>query len=92
MLTAFRGTVPDGWFTKAIGPETTVQLVTVNGDRAYWITGDPHQFFYDGPTGFVEDTRRWVGDVLLWADGPITYRLESALGREASIAIAESMD
>ena len=31
-------------------------------------------------TGFVDDSRRWVGDVLLWADGPITYRLETSLG------------
>jgi hypothetical protein len=92
LLTAFRGTVSDGWFTKAIGPGTTVQPVMVDGQRGYWITGDPHQFFYEGPAGFVEDSRRWVGDVLLWADGAITYRLETTLGREAAIAIAESMD
>jgi len=92
VLTAFRGTVPDGWFAKTIGPGTTVQLVLVDGHRGYWITGDPHLFFYEGPSGFVDDTRRWVGDVLLWADGPITYRLETSLGHEAAIAIAESMD
>jgi hypothetical protein len=92
VLTAFRGAVPDGWFAKTIGPGTTVQLVIVDGHRGYWITGDPHLFFYEGPSGFVDDTRRWVGDVLMWAEGPITYRLETSLGREAAIAIAESMD
>jgi hypothetical protein len=92
ILTAFRGAVSDGWFTKAIGPGTTFERVRVGGQLGYWVTGDPHQFFYEGPAGFVEDSRRWVGDVLLWADGTITYRLETSLGRNAAIAIAESMN
>ena len=91
ILTQFRGTVEDGWFTKILGPDTTVELVRVGALRGYWITGQPHQFFYEGPNGFVDETRRLVGDVLLWADGPITYRLETSLGRDAAIAIAESM-
>ena len=91
LLTQFRGTVDDGYFSKILGQDTTVELVLVDGGRAYWISGQPHQFFYEGPRGFVEDSRRWVGDVLLWADGPITYRLETSLGREAAIDIAESM-
>ena len=91
ILTQFRGTVDDGWFTKILGPDTTVELVQVGDLRGYWITGQPHQFFYEGPNGFVDETRRMVGDVLLWADGPITYRLETSLGRDAAIAIAESM-
>jgi len=91
LLTQFRGTVNDGYFSKILGQDTTVELVLVDGGRAYWISGQPHQFFYEGPRGFVEDSRRWVGDVLLWADGPITYRLETSLGREAAIDIAESM-
>jgi hypothetical protein len=91
ILTQFRGTMDEGWFTKILGPDTTVELVPVGDLRGYWITGQPHQFFYEGPNGFVEETRRLVGDVLLWADGPITYRLETSLGRDAAIAIAESM-
>ena len=91
LLTEFRGTVQDGYFSKILDPATTVQLVLVNGERAYWISGQPHQFFYEGPNGFVEDSRRWVGDVLLWAEGPITYRLETSLGRAAAIDLAESM-
>jgi hypothetical protein len=91
LLTEFRGTVQDGYFSKVLGQDTTVELALVDGRRAYWISGNPHMFFYEGPDGFVEDSRRWVGDVLLWADGPITYRLETSLGRDAAIDIAESM-
>jgi hypothetical protein len=39
----------------------------------------------------VSDSRRWVGDTLLWTDGGTTYRLETALGRDAAIRIAESL-
>jgi hypothetical protein len=91
ILTEFRGTIDDGWFTKVLGPDTTVELVQVGDLRRYWITGQPHQFFYEGPNGFVDETRRMVDDVLLWADGPITYRLETSLGRDAAIDIAESV-
>ena len=91
VLTAFRGAVDDGWFTKVLGPGTTLERVPVGGQPGYWVSGDPHQFFYEGPKGFVEESRRRVGDVLLWADGPITYRLETSLGRDAAIAIAETL-
>ena len=60
------------------------QLVSVNGERGWWVSGDPHFFFYEGPNGVVSDERRWVGDVLLWADGPITHRLETSLGEAAA--------
>jgi hypothetical protein len=66
--------------------------VRVGDARGYWLSGEQHLFFWEGPEGFVDDARRWVGDVLVWADGPITYRLETSLGREAAIRIAESMD
>jgi len=91
LMTAFRGAVDNGYFTKAIDLGTTARLVTVNGERAYWLSGAPHFFFYEGPSGRIEDPRRWVGDALLWADGPITYRLETALGPDRAIEIAESV-
>jgi hypothetical protein len=92
VLTAFRGVVDDGFFSKVIGSgTTTVEDVTVHGGRGFWVSGDPHFLFYTGPDGFVDDDRRWVGDALLWARGPITYRLETSLGREAAIGLADSM-
>jgi hypothetical protein len=91
VLTAFRGAVGDGFFTKVINLDTTVRPVRVDGRRAYWLSGDPHFLFYDGPDGFVSDSRRWVGDALIWADGPITYRLETSLGADRAVGIATSM-
>jgi hypothetical protein len=88
---AFRGKIDEGWFKKIVDTRTKVETVTVSGHRGFWISGEPHQFFYEGPNGFVDEPRRWVGDALLWSDGPITYRLESSLGRDAAIVVAESM-
>ncbi len=77
LVSQFRGNVEQGFFQKALdGGDTTVQLVMVDGEQAYWLSGDPHVFFWNGPEGFIDDGRRWVGDVLLWSNGTITYRLE----------------
>ena len=47
--------------------------------------------FYENAGGPVFDDRRWVGDALLWADGAITYRLESALGMARTVELAKSL-
>jgi hypothetical protein len=91
IVTAFQGTTDSGFYTKAISTGTRVKSVLVDGDRAFWLSGDPHFFFYEGPNGSVHDPRRWVGDALLWTRGPITYRLETALGEADAIRLAESM-
>jgi hypothetical protein len=91
VMSAFPGTVDNGFLNKAVDSGTTVQLVKVNGDRAFWISGGPHFFFYTSAAGQVFDPRRWVGDALLWADGSTIYRLESALGRQRTIELAESL-
>ena len=91
VLTAFRGAVDGGFFTKAVHLGTVVKLSEVDGTLAYWLTGDPHFFFYESATGQVQDPRRWIGDALIWADGPVTYRLETALGLDRTVEIAESV-
>jgi hypothetical protein len=92
LVSQFRGVMEDGTFRKLIDSGTVVAPVRVGDARGYWLSGEQHFLFWEGPDGFVDDARRWVGDVLIWADGPITYRLETSLGREEAIRIAESMD
>jgi hypothetical protein len=91
LMTEFRGSVDPAFYGKVAGSDTSVESVLVNGRAGFWLSGAPHFFFYTGPAGVVQDERRWVGDALLWADGPVTYRLESTLGRAATIRIAESL-
>jgi hypothetical protein len=93
ILMRFDGLTDDGLFEKILGRGVTADPVSVGGDDGFWISGDPHFFFYRTADGtIVDDGRRWVGDTLIWTDGQITYRIESALGRERTIAIAEGLD
>jgi len=93
VLMRFDGTTDPGFYEKTIGSGTHLEMVDVNGHDGYWIEGDPHFFYYvrDGER-FVEENRRWVGDALVWSDGTTTFRIESALGRDETIAIAESIE
>ncbi len=91
LLSQFRGTIDSGLFNKLIDGGTIVAPLEVAGQQGYWLSGDPHVFFWEGSDGFVDDGRRWVGDVLVWSDGPITYRLETSLSRAEAIRIAETI-
>jgi hypothetical protein len=92
VLMTFDGTLDDGYFQKIADLESSVELVTVDGHRGFWISGDPHFFFYVSSSGASQDDpRRWVGDALVWSDGTTTWRLETAAGREAALRIAESL-
>jgi hypothetical protein len=93
VLMRFDGTTDEGFYEKLIGGGTHIETVEVDGHDGYWIEGDPHFFYYvrNGET-FVDEDRRWVGDALVWSDGTTTFRIESALGRDETIAIAESID
>ena len=94
VLMRFAGRSDEEFYQKVIGTGNTLQTVTVDGHDGFWITGEMHFFFYVRPdgNGQVDDTRRWVGDAVVWNDGEATYRIESALGRDATIAIAESIE
>lgn len=92
VLTEMQGGVDAGYFDKILGPGTRVQTVKVDGVTGYWISGRPHEIIFVNPNGDpVFDTRRIVGDTLIWAKDGITYRLESGLGRDAAIELASSL-
>jgi hypothetical protein len=92
LLMQFRGSVSPEPIGKIIGSGTTVEPVRMGDGPGYWISGDPHAFFYMSPEGeHIDEGRRWVGDALIWQRGDQTYRIETSLGRDAAIRIAESL-
>lgn len=92
LLSEFRGSLDPGYFQKIVGQGTTMTTVRIDGVTGYWISGAPHEIVYVNALGDpVFDSRRSVGDTLLWAGGDVTYRLESGLGRDATIALAETI-
>jgi hypothetical protein len=92
LLGEFRGEIDPGYFQKILGEGTEMVTVSVDGVTGYWISGVPHEIVYVDANGNPRfDSWRSVGDTLLWARGDVTYRLESGLGRAATIAVAETM-
>jgi hypothetical protein len=92
LLTEFRGSLDREFFGKMIGPGTTVTPVAIGGVTGYWISGAMHDLVYIGVNGQIEnDSRRVVGDTLIWTRGNLTFRLETTLGQDSAIRIAESI-
>ncbi len=80
--------IPDGsWAITKVSP-TILEETTVNGVRAIWAVGPYPLRFTDGDLDF---TRIVDGNVLIWADDTITYRLETDLSLEETTRIAESL-
>ena len=82
LLTRFEGTIDPG-VQKSIGEGSTLQVVTLDGRRSYWIEGEPHSFVYlDGDGMPIVETARLAGNTLLWEADGFTWRFESGLGLE----------
>ena len=90
LLTEFRGNVRStAALGKGIPPGTHLEEVQVDGGRAFWIEGDPHTFFYMDARGQIQtESTRLAANVLLWEHGDVTLRFESALPRDAALALA----
>jgi hypothetical protein len=92
LLTELRATLDETLFQKGIPPNARLEEVRVGASRGFFISGAPHSFFYRDVSGNVQQDRsRLAGNTLLWEQNGLTLRLESALDRDDSIRIAESL-
>lgn len=81
--------LPSGsWAIKKMEP-TVIEETTVNGGHAIWTTG-PYPIYMTN--GDIQYKRLITGHVLIWTDGEVTYRLETDLGIEEAVKIAESLE
>jgi hypothetical protein len=88
----FRGDLSPEFLGKLVGPGTTVERLTVDGERAIWVKGAPHFLLYRDPAGqVVESTMRIAQNTLLLEHGALLVRLEGAFDRERALAIARSL-
>ena len=85
----FRGRIDETLFAKVAAAGTRIEDVTVNGDKGFWIEGEPHLFFYRDEAGNVwNETLRLAGNTLLWEQDGVTHRLEAQVTREEALRIA----
>jgi hypothetical protein len=93
IVTAWRGELEEAYLQKWVRVGTgEVTAVIVAGHPGYWIRGAPHVLeVVDEGSGIRRSQPRLVGDVLVWQVGDIVQRIESPLGLDRTLAIAESM-
>lgn len=65
-----------------------IQTTSVNRQPAVWTEGP---YMLQLSNGSIDLRRMVEGHVLIWADGPITYRLETDLSLDEAVKIAESL-
>jgi hypothetical protein len=79
---------PGSWAIDKIEP-SLIEETTVNGQRAIWARG-PYPLILRNRD--IHFTRLIAGHVLIWADGDLTYRLETDQSLEEAVKTAESLE
>ena len=92
LVTEFRGDLAEGYITKEVGPGTTVEETSVNGDPGWWIAGQPHIIVIQtGPGESSPETLRLASNTLVWEHGVVTYRIESGLSKAEAMRLAAGL-
>ena len=92
LVTEFRGDLVPELIGKLAGSATAIEELTLDGERAVWIEGAEHFFFYRRPDGQTTDRElRLAANVLLLERGNRLVRLEGAFGLERAEQIARSL-
>lgn len=81
--------IPEGSWAIEKSEPIVIEETSVNGQRAIWAVGPYPLRLRNGDLDF---TRLIDGNVLIWADGLITYRLEINQTLEEALKIAESLE
>jgi len=92
LVTEARGQVVEQYFYKMLGPDATIEQVTVDGHPGYWISGQPHQFAFSDEQGNPYfDTLRLATNTLIFDDGGTLVRIEGDMTKAQAIEIARSL-
>lgn len=92
LVNEFRGDFAPEYMGKIAGQATHIERLRADGDRAIWIEGAPHLFFYRPPdSDFAESELRLAHNVLLVERGNLLIRLEGSFNRERALELAHSL-
>jgi hypothetical protein len=92
LVDEFRGDLNPDYMGKMAGQASSVEPFELEGDRAIWVSGAPHFFFYRSPrSAFEERELRIAQNVLLLEQGRLLIRLEGAFGKKRAIELARSL-
>lgn len=93
LLMQFHSTQEIELMVKGVREEEPPVTTRIGDDYGYWIRNGRLILFPDpaDPLTFDNPAGRPSGNVLLWQDGAVTYRLETGLAREPAVAVAETL-
>ena len=92
LVTEARGSVNEEFFGKTVGPDTTVQDLTIDGHTAWWFSGSPHAFvFLDASNQPRYDTLRLATNTLVIDEEGTIVRIEANVGESEAERIARSL-
>jgi hypothetical protein len=91
LITEFRGDLVPGFIGKGVGPGTTLQETSVNGDPGWWIAGEPHMIYVEVGGNGRPETLRMAANTLIWEHAGVTYRIESSLSKADAFRIAAGL-
>jgi hypothetical protein len=92
LVDEFRGDLNPDYGGKMGGQATRIEPFTLDGERAIWVAGAAHFFFYRAPGNpFQERNLRLAQNVLLLEHGRLLVRLEGAFGKARAIELARSL-
>jgi hypothetical protein len=75
---------------KLVAGRTNVERLRVEGEPGLWLEGAPHVLqYFDRSRGFSQQPILIRGNVLLWARGPLTLRLEGKLTKAQALQLAQ---
>jgi hypothetical protein len=81
-----------GFTKKVAGQQTRIEPIRVNDHDGVWIAGAPHVVMYFDSQGRVRDKRvRIAGNVLVWAYGSVTLRIEGPITQAQALALAATV-
>ena len=92
LVTEARGAVNEAYFHKTLGPEATIEQVSVGSHAGFWISGHPHDFvFTDADGNFQHDTLRLATNTLIFDNNGTIVRIEGDMTKTQALQIATSL-
>lgn len=93
LITEARGSVYEQFFGKTVGPDTTVQDVTLGSYTGWWISGRPHMFvFIDSENQPRFDTLRLATNTLVIDEEGTIIRIEANLTESQALQLAGTLN
>ncbi len=90
LLGEFTGDISTEGMTKFTNG-ARLEFVQVGRARGYWIEQGHAVGYVDSKGNVLGDTIRLAGNVLLWEQGNLTLRIESALSKTQAVALARTI-